>query len=111
MGGTRVKFFKHDLPPCQKGDSLWKPVLRGVVRFMFAGKPLLPVSSFTTMTGDLLSFKDWLEGEKFTHVALERNGVYWNLVYNTLQESMEVILANGRDIKNVPSRETDTKRL
>lgn len=61
------------------------------------------------MTRDLLACKDWVEGEKCTHVALESTRVYWKPVFNVLEESMEVILANARDIKNVPGRKTDLK--
>jgi transposase len=42
-------------------------------------------------------------------VALESTGVYWKPVFNILEGSMEVILANARDIKNVPGRKTDVK--
>jgi len=72
-------------------------------------KPKKTVRTFTTMTRDLLACKDWLESEKCTHVALESTGVYWKPVFNILEESMEVILANARDIKNVPGRKTDVK--
>jgi len=61
------------------------------------------------MTRDFLACKDRLEGEKCTHVALESTGVYWKPVFNILEESMKVILANARDIKNVPGRKTDVK--
>lgn len=72
-------------------------------------KPKKTVRTFTTMTRDLFACKDWLESEKCTHVALESTGVYWKPVFNILEESMEVILANARDIKNVPGRKTDVK--
>ena len=72
-------------------------------------KPKKIVRTFTAMTRDLLACKDWLESEKCTHVSLESTGVYWKPVFNILEESMEVILANARDIKNVPGRKTDVK--
>ena len=67
------------------------------------------VKTFTTMTQDLLACKDWLKSQGCTHVALESTGVYWKPVFNILEENMEVILANARDIKNVPGRKTDVK--
>lgn len=72
-------------------------------------KPKTTIKTFTTMTRDLLACKDWLESEGCSHVALESTGVYWKPVFNILEESMEVILANARDIKNVPGRKTDVK--
>ena len=58
------------------------------------------------MTNDLLKLKDWLEKAGCTHVAIESAGVYWKPVFNLLEDSMEVVLANARDIKNVPGRKT-----
>lgn len=72
-------------------------------------KPTVTIKTFTTMTRDLLACKDWLESEGCTHVALESTGVYWKPVFNILEDSMEIILANARHIKNVPGRKTDAK--
>jgi len=72
-------------------------------------KPTVTIKTFSTMTRDLLACKDWLESEGCTHVALESTGVYWKPVFNILEDSMEIILANARHIKNVPGRKTDVK--
>lgn len=61
------------------------------------------------MTRDLLALRDWLVSEGFTPIAMESSGVYWKPVFNILEESMEVLLANARHIKNVPGRKTDVK--
>jgi transposase len=73
------------------------------------GKPKTTVKTFSTMTRDLLALRDWLVSEGCTHVAMESSGVYWKPVFNILEESMEVLLANARHIKNVPGRKTDVK--
>ena len=72
-------------------------------------KPKATIKTFSTMTRDILACKDWLESEGCTHVALESTGVYWKPVYNIMEASMEIILANARDIKNLPGRKTDVK--
>lgn len=72
-------------------------------------QPTVTIKTFSTMTRDLLACKDWLESEGCTHVALESTGVYWKPVFNILEDSMEIILANARHIKNVPGRKTDVK--
>lgn len=72
-------------------------------------KPKKTIKTFSTMTRDLLACRDWLESEKCSHVALESTGVYWKPVFNILEGSMEIILANAREIKNVPGRKTDVK--
>jgi len=123
MGSTRVKFFDQDLPPFQKGDSLMEAILerccgidvhkKTITACLMVGKPhekaQKTVKTFSTMTRDLSACKDWLKSQGCTHVALESTGVYWKPVFNVLEENMEVILANARDIKNVPGRKTDVK--
>ncbi len=67
------------------------------------------IKSFSTMTNDLLKLRDWLEAEGCSHVAVESTGVYWKPVFNILESSVKVILANARHIKNLPGRKTDVK--
>ena len=80
---------------------------------LLVGKPSIKaqktIKTFSTMTSDLLALKDWLEAEGCTHIAIESTGVYWKPVFNILEDSVTVILANPRDIKNVPGRKTDIK--
>ena len=67
------------------------------------------IRTFSAMTGDLLRLKGWLIDLGITHVAMESTGPYWKPVFNILEDSFEVILANARHIKNVPGRKTDVK--
>lgn len=72
-------------------------------------KPQSTIKTFSTMTRDLLACRDWLISEGCTHVAMESTGVYWKPIFNILEDSMEVILANARNVKNVPGKKTDVK--
>jgi transposase len=65
------------------------------------------IRTYTTMTNDLLRLKEWLTDNRITHVAMESTGVYWKPVFNILEDSFDVILANARHVKNVPGRKTD----
>lgn len=65
--------------------------------------------TFSTMTDDLLALLDWLLSEGCTHVAIESTGIYWRPVFNILEGSLEVILANARHVKALPGRKTDVK--
>jgi len=67
------------------------------------------IRTFSTMTGDLFQLKSWLSEKGITHVAMESTGPYWKPVFNVLDDSFDVILANARHIKNVPGRKTDVK--
>jgi transposase len=73
------------------------------------GQPSKTVRTFGTMTDDLLALADWLAAEGVSHVALEATGVYWKPVWNLLEASFALILANPQHIKAVPGRKTDGK--
>ena len=66
--------------------------------------------TFKTMTGELLELADWLTAEGVTHVAMESTGVYWQPVYNLLEElDFTLLVVNAHHIKTVPGRKTDMK--
>lgn len=67
------------------------------------------VRTYSTMTGPLLELKQWLIQEGCTHVAVESTGVYWKPLFNILEDSLTVVLANARHVKHVPGRKTDVK--
>lgn len=67
------------------------------------------VRSFSTMTEGLRELKAWLKESCCTHVAVESTGVYWKPLFNILEDSLTVVLANARHVKHVPGRKTDVK--
>jgi transposase len=68
------------------------------------------VRTFATMTADLLALSDWLRGWGVTHVAMESTGVYWQPVFNILEdETRTLLLVNAQHIKTVPGRKTDVR--
>jgi len=73
------------------------------------GKPRKELRTFGTMTDDLLALADWLAAAGCTHVAMESTGVYWQPIWNLLEERFDLLLANARHIKAVPGRKTDVR--
>jgi len=67
------------------------------------------VLRFGTTTGELLRLHERLAQAACTHVAMESTSVYWKPVFNLLEGSFEVVLANAHHIKAVPGRKTDVK--
>jgi len=65
------------------------------------------VKSFGTTTRELQALADWIDSHGCTHVAMEATGVYWKPVWHQLEGRCEMVLANARDIRNVPGRKTD----
>lgn len=64
---------------------------------------------FSTFHRDLVLMREWLLGQRLTHVAMEATGEYWKPVYEVLEGSFELLLANPQHVKNVPGRKTDPK--
>jgi transposase len=73
------------------------------------GPPQRTVRTFGTMTDELLALADWLAAEGVTHVAMEATGSYWKPIWNLLESSFDLLLANAQHIKAVPGRKTDVK--
>ncbi len=71
------------------------------------GKPQKTIQAFGTMTDDIVALGDWLAARQVTHVAMESTGVYWQPLWNLLEERFTLLLVNAHHIKQVPGRKTD----
>jgi len=69
----------------------------------------LIVRDFPTMTSDIRKLSSWLKEHNVKTVAMESTGIYWKPIFNILEEGFEVILANAKQVKNVPGLKTDKK--
>ena len=67
------------------------------------------VRTFGTMTDELLALADWLRARGVRHVAMESTGVYWQPIWNLLEDEFTLRLANARHVKAVPGRKTDVR--
>jgi transposase len=66
------------------------------------------ISTWSSMTGDILALRDRLVAAQVTCVAMEATGAYWKPFYYLLEDGpFEVMLVNARDAKNLPGRKTD----
>lgn len=66
------------------------------------------VQRFGTTTPELIRLADWLKTQGVVTVAMESTGVYWIPLYEILDgRGFEVVLANARQIHNVPGRKSD----
>jgi transposase len=86
---------------------------KSVVACRLIGEPgTLPrkeTRTFGTTTRDLLALSDWLAEAGVTHVVMESTGVYWKPVYNLLEGSFTLLLANAQHVKGVPGRKSDVR--
>ncbi len=67
------------------------------------------VRPFGTTTRQLLTLVDWLVAEQGESVAMESTGVYWKPVFNLLESSVKVLLANAQHVKGLPGRKRDVQ--
>ena len=65
------------------------------------------IEVFGTFTDDLMRLRSWLLDHSCPVVSMESTGIYWRPVHNVLEDAVQVVLVNARDIKNVPGRKTD----
>lgn len=81
------------------------------VRHAGAGrrKTVETVTTWSSMTGQILELRDHLAAEQVTCVVMEATGDYWKPFYYLLEDlpGVEVMLVNARHVKTVPGRKTD----
>ena len=69
-----------------------------------------PPKVFGTTTGQLREMRDWLKAQGVRTVAMEATGIYWLCPYEVLEQGgLEVVVVNGKYVKNLPGRKTDMK--
>lgn len=71
------------------------------------GEEQYEIKVFGTFTDDLTRLREWLMEHDCPVVAMESTGVYWRPVHNVLEETVQVVLVNARDMRNVSGRKTD----
>jgi transposase len=97
------------LERCAGLDVHQETVVACVLKGPLDKKPQQEIHTFGTTTKELLRLHDWLQEHECTHVAMESTGVYWKPVWNLLEDTFELLLANPQRIKNVPGKKTDMK--
>ena len=64
---------------------------------------------FSTFNNQILSFKAWLMENNCRDVCMESTGKYWVPVFNLLEDSINVTIANPKWVKAVKGSKDDTK--
>lgn len=72
------------------------------------GRATEEITTWSSMTGSILTLRDHLIAAQVTCVVMEATGDYWKPFYYLLEDGpFEVMLVNARDAKNLPGRKTD----
>lgn len=64
---------------------------------------------FSTFNNSILQFKNWLLDNNCRDVCMESTGKYWVPVFNLLEDSINVTIANPKWVKAVKGNKDDTK--
>jgi len=70
-------------------------------------EPKTEIRKFGTIVAELKLLRDWLISEGCSHAVMESTGPYWKPVFNILEDSVEVVLANAYDVQNRRGHKTD----
>lgn len=65
--------------------------------------------TFQTFTHDLIEFKNWLLSNNCNEMCMEITGKYWVPIYNILEDSCNITLANPKFIKSIHGKKTDKR--
>ncbi|OAS25448.1 IS110 family transposase [Paenibacillus oryzisoli] len=94
---------------CAGLDVHQKTVVACVLKGSLEHKPKRYIEMFGTTTKELLKLQDWLGQHECKEVVMESTGVLWKPVWNILESTCELVLANAKNVKNMPGRKTDIK--
>ena len=74
-----------------------------------SAEPEVRRKEYATHWKALGNLRLWLFAQKVTHVAMESTGVYWKPVWEALHGHFQLILANPRQVRNIPGEKTDAR--
>ena len=92
------------------GLDISKKDAKVCVRIAGAGrrKTVETVTTWSSMTSQVLALREHLIAEQVTCVVMEATGDYWKPFYYLLEDAgFDVLLVNARHVKNLPGRKTD----
>src|SRR5215471_13848513 len=72
-------------------------------------KPAEEVRRFGTSVKELERLRAWLMEKKCTETVMESTGSYWKPVFNILEGTIKIILANPEQVKALRGKKTDPK--
>src|SRR5437763_16702382 len=86
-----------------------KTVVACILIMLENGEVQPHIRTFSTMTAGLLALSDWLESLQVSVVAMQSTGLYWQAVFNVLQDGDQIMLVNAQHMKAVPGGKRDVK--
>src|SRR5690606_9056586 len=85
---------------CAGLDVHQETVVACVLKGPLELKPQCFFRTFGTTTRELLELQDWLQQQECKEVVMESTGVLWKPVWNILEGTCRLVLANAKRVKN-----------
>jgi len=104
-GGCAMKVV---YPTCC-GVDVHKTFLVATIITLQGITPHYSKKRFSTFNNSILQFKQWLIDNDCLDVCMESTGKYWIPVYNLLEDTIRVTIANPKWVKAVKGNKDDTK--
>jgi len=104
-GGCAMKVV---YPTCC-GVDVHKTFLVATIITLQGITPHYSKKRFSTFNNSILQFKQWLIDNDCLDVCMESTGKYWVPVYNLLEDTIRVTIANPKWVKAVKGNKDDTK--
>ncbi|MDP9749871.1 MULTISPECIES: IS110 family transposase [Thermoanaerobacter] len=64
---------------------------------------------FSIFNSDLIKLRDWLLSYNCFEVCMEFTGKYWIPIFNVLEKSCHVVIANPKYLRAIKGQKTDDK--
>jgi transposase len=87
------------LETCAGLDVHQETVVACILKGPLDKKPTQEIITLGTTTAELLQLQDWLSERECIEVAMESTGVFWKPIWNILEDTCRLTLANPAKIK------------
>lgn len=96
-------------PVCCGMDVHKKFVIAAIAFTDFKNVTTYKKKRFATFNSDLKSLEKWLLDNNCTEICMESTGKYWIPIFNILEKSCHVVVANPKYVRAIKGQKTDTK--
>lgn len=96
-------------PVCCGMDVHKKFVIAAIAFTDFKNVTTYKKKRFATFNSDLKSLEKWLLDNNCTEICMESTGKYWIPIFNVLEKSCHVVVANPKYVRAIKGQKTDTK--
>jgi transposase len=96
-------------PTCCGVDVHKSFLVATIIKTTSGVQPSYTKKRFSTFNNSILQFKQWLLENECFDICMESTGKYWVPVYNLLEDSVRITVANPKWVKAIKGNKDDAK--